>query len=257
MEVDHKAVLVRQPIRMDICSNFCRYLDHFSEHSQCSKENMIMLILDNHESYTLLAAIGIYKELEIVLLTIPPHTSHQLQPPDKSVFYSFKNTDNTELDSWNGSHSGKHIPIYNISQLVNGAQPAALVPRNILSGFEHPGECPFNLNIFMNADFALLTVTDRAHEPFKLLLRLDHIILSSASHKLFNQLKQLPVKHCPNEMIQKHIQITSSHQFHNRESELVEAANPATVTATNASVNTLNFATLALFDEKIKPLNSF
>ena len=145
---------------------FVEYLDHFGKHSQCSKENMVLLILDNHESHISLAAIDRCKELGIVLLTIPPHTSHHLQPLDKSVFYPFKTAYNSAMDSWNRSHPGKRVTIYDIPQLVNQAQLSAIVPRNILSGFEHTGNWPYNPNLFTDADFAPSDVTDRDYAPF-------------------------------------------------------------------------------------------
>lgn len=150
---------------------FVEYLDHFKEHSQCSKENMALLILDNHESHISLSAIDKCRDLGIVLLTIPPRTSHHLQPLDKSVFYPFKTACNTAMDSWNRSHPGKRVTIYDIPQLVNQAQLSALVPCNILSGFEHTGNWPFNPNVFTDEDFTPSNVTDNAYEPFDVEIR--------------------------------------------------------------------------------------
>ena len=65
---------------------FIEYLDHFASHTQCSKENMVLLILDNHKSHISLVAVDKCRELGIVLLTISPHTSHHLQPLDKCIW---------------------------------------------------------------------------------------------------------------------------------------------------------------------------
>ena len=48
----------------------------------------ILLIMDNHETHMSLAAVDLAKANEIVLLTIPPHTSHRLQPLDRTVAIS-------------------------------------------------------------------------------------------------------------------------------------------------------------------------
>ena len=78
---------------------FLKYLDHFSKHIHCSPTNMVLLIPDNHESHISLGAIDKCKELGIVFFTIPPHTSHRLQPLDKSVFGPFKSAYNNAIDS--------------------------------------------------------------------------------------------------------------------------------------------------------------
>ena len=52
---------------------------------------------------------------------------------------------------------------YDVPQLVNQAQLTAIVPRNVLSGFEHTGNWPYNPNIFTDADFAPSSVTDRSY----------------------------------------------------------------------------------------------
>ena len=140
---------------------FIEYLSHFAVHTQCSKENMVLLILDNHESHISLAAVDKCRELGIVLLSIPPHTSHRLQPLDKSVFGPFKHAYNIAMDSWIRSNPGKTVSIYNIPQLVAEAQLNAMVPRNILSGFQCTGNWPYNPNVFTDLDFAPSNITDR------------------------------------------------------------------------------------------------
>ena len=141
---------------------FIEYLDHFASHTQCSKENMVLLILDNHESHISLAAVDKCRELGIVLLTIPPHTSHHLQPLDKCVFGPFKQAYNSATETWIRSNPGKTVSIYDIPQLVNQAQLNAMVPKNILSGFRFTGNWPCDPNIFSEFDFAPSNVTDRA-----------------------------------------------------------------------------------------------
>ena len=58
---------------------FVDYLIHIVHHSR-SIENKILFILDNHESHISLEAIDFARTSGIVLLTLPPHTSHRLQP---------------------------------------------------------------------------------------------------------------------------------------------------------------------------------
>jgi hypothetical protein len=66
-------------------------------------------------------AIDIAKENGIVMLTIPPHTSHRLQPLDKSVFGPFKAAYNRPMDAWLRSYPGKTVTIYGIPSIVTNA----------------------------------------------------------------------------------------------------------------------------------------
>ena len=62
------------------------YLNHLILHTGCTKDNPILLILDYHGSHISIQAGQKAKVNGIILLTIPSHTSHRLQPLDKSVY---------------------------------------------------------------------------------------------------------------------------------------------------------------------------
>ena len=141
---------------------FVEYLEeHFAKHTQCSPQNMVLLILDNHASHVSLAAIDKCRELGIVLLTIPPKTSHRLQPLDTAIFGPFKNAYNKAIDAWIRSNPGKRVTIYDIPMLIREAQLNSITPRNVLSGFSSTGNWPFNPEVFTDLDFASSSVTDR------------------------------------------------------------------------------------------------
>ena len=136
-------------------------MDHLIKHTRCGPKHKILLILDNHESHISLDVIDKAKSAGIVMLTIPPHTSHQLQSLDKSVFGPFKASYCRTMDNWMRSNPGKNVTIYEIPALVKKAQLAAMTPKNILSRFECTGTWPFKREIFTKLDFAPATVTDR------------------------------------------------------------------------------------------------
>ena len=76
---------------------FIEYLKHFINHVRCSHTNKVLLILDNHNSHITLQAIDLAKENGIVMLTIPPHTSHRRQP---LVVRSWGSMTWTKLEIW-------------------------------------------------------------------------------------------------------------------------------------------------------------
>lgn len=140
---------------------FAQFLEHLAENTNCSTDRPILLILDNHEAHISFRAVDFAKRNGIVLVTIPPHTSHRLQPLDKTVYGPFKSYYNRALDGWMRSHPGKTASIYNIAGCVNEAFMSAMTPRNITSGFRSTGIYPYNQDIFPDSEFEPSMVSDR------------------------------------------------------------------------------------------------
>lgn len=89
--------------------------------------------MDNHDSHILIATLNLAKENGIVLLTFPPHTSHKLQPLDRTVYAPLKgffNSFNSAAKSWMLSHPGSPISLYEIAELVGIAYPLAFMNKN-------------------------------------------------------------------------------------------------------------------------------
>lgn len=143
---------------------FCEYLKHFAKFSHCSKEQPVLIILDNHESHISIEGLSFAKENGIVLLTLPPHCSHKLQPLDRSVFGPFKKFYYQGCDSWMLRYPGKPITIYDISEIAGYAYPLAFSKTNMISGFAVTGIWPLNPNIFSADEFLSSSVTDRSFQ---------------------------------------------------------------------------------------------
>lgn len=79
--------------------------------------------------------INMARKNGIILLTLPPHCSHRLQPLDVSVYGPFKGYYNSAADKWMLNHPGMTISIYEIAELVGEAFPRAFTPMNIQKGF--------------------------------------------------------------------------------------------------------------------------
>lgn len=55
------------------------------------KENPVLVIFDNHESHIIsIPLIDLAKDIDVELLTFPPHTSHKLKPLDRTVVGPYK-----------------------------------------------------------------------------------------------------------------------------------------------------------------------
>lgn len=133
---------------------FVIYLEHIIRHTRCTTDHPILLILDNHASHLSLKGIDLARANGIVLLTLPPHTFHRLQPLDRTVFGSLKSHYNKACDWWMRSNPGKTMTIYEIPELANQAFIQAMTPANIIAGFRTTGIVPFNRECFIDSDFA-------------------------------------------------------------------------------------------------------
>lgn len=109
--------------------------------------------MDNHETHVSLEAIQLCKGNNVVLLTIPPHTSHRLQPLDKGIYGPLKRYYNDACSAWLVNHPGQRLSIHHIAYLVGQAYPLAFSPTNILSEFKATGIYPFNKNVYKDEDF--------------------------------------------------------------------------------------------------------
>ena len=65
---------------------FMEWLKHFAQTAKPTPEEPCILILDGHVSHKTLAAIEFAREKGIVMITLPPHCAHRLQPLDVSVY---------------------------------------------------------------------------------------------------------------------------------------------------------------------------
>lgn len=143
---------------------FLKVLRHIVNHTRCSRENKILLTVDNHGSHTSVDAILFCRQNGIVLLSFPPHTTHRLQPLDVGIYSPFKTKLAVAFNDWMLSHPGRTISIRNIAELANIAYLNSFTPSNIISAFKNTGIWPLNRLIFTDEDFAPSSVTDIPQE---------------------------------------------------------------------------------------------
>lgn len=140
---------------------FVEYLEHYIKHTQSSIDNKSLLIVDNHESHISVEALNLAKSSGVVILTFPPHTSHKLQPLDRSIFGPLKKFYNSACSNWLMANPAKTMTIYDVAECAGKAYPQAFTQKNIQSGFSVSGIFPFNRNVFEEHEFLSSYVTDR------------------------------------------------------------------------------------------------
>lgn len=71
------------------------------------------------------------EENGMVMLSLPLHCSHQLQPLDRTVYGPLKRHINKVCDAWMSTNAGKTMSINDIPGIVAITYPLAATPLNI------------------------------------------------------------------------------------------------------------------------------
>ncbi|XP_012555022.1 uncharacterized protein LOC105843781 [Hydra vulgaris] len=150
---------------------FLKWFDHFVQYRHPSQHHLLLLIMDNHKSHISIELMDKAKESYVVLLTLPPHCSHKLQPLDRSVFGPLKKFCSLACDSWLKAHPNTPMTIYDISENLRIAYARAftfkMVKRqlaffqNIQNGLKAAGIFPYDPYVFSNVDFLCSYVSDQ------------------------------------------------------------------------------------------------
>ena len=137
---------------------FQEFMHHFVSSVKCSPDKPVLLILDNFGAHLQVPVIHIARANGVVLLSLPPHTTHKLIPLDRCVFWPLKNFTDTLQDAWMRNHPGQTLSIYDLPSILGTAWPKAFTISNIQSGFRVAGIYPFNPFIFSDEEFSPSTI---------------------------------------------------------------------------------------------------
>ena len=121
-----------------------------------------LLIVDGHKSH--LYNLPFYEAMRsnrIEVLTIPPHTSHLLQPLDLVPFAQFKCNWETNLRKYNSVHSGRPLNKIEFWKVFCPSWNSAMSVKNIMSGFRKTGIYPLDEKAIPVSSMAPSDVTDK------------------------------------------------------------------------------------------------
>ncbi|XP_046739416.1 uncharacterized protein LOC124407375 [Diprion similis] len=122
---------------------FLEWLEtHFVSRKPAGK---VLLLLDGHSTHCNSVEMLEYAEKnDIVLLSMPSHTSHYLQPLDRAVFKSLKTHFYEQCRLWLKQNTGRRITRLSFGTLLNKAWGKAASAENAITGFKATGVSPFN-----------------------------------------------------------------------------------------------------------------
>lgn len=108
-----------------------------------NKERPIVIIYDGHSSHISIKLVEKARQENIILLKLPPHTSHILQPMDLCVFKPLKLMWDENLTKWQRKNYGNKLPKSTFSSILSKIW-LQLDPAILQSGFKKAGIVPFS-----------------------------------------------------------------------------------------------------------------
>lgn len=121
-----------------------QWIQHFEKHTRSKTiGSKRLLILDNHESHISLEFRSFCEEHSIILLWMPPHSSHLLQPLDVGCFGPLKTAFSKQNQALIRNHIF-HVRKEDFLASFHAAFLASFSQSNIQAGFKGAGLHPFD-----------------------------------------------------------------------------------------------------------------
>lgn len=136
---------------------FLVWLQHFQKHRSPGR---CLLLLDGHISHKSLQCLEYCMEHEIELICLPPHTTHVLQPLDRTVFKPLKTYYHHETNSFVHTNPTASITKFVFGRIFSAAWRKGATVGNAVKGFECTGIYPFHPNKISPEKFLPSTIFD-------------------------------------------------------------------------------------------------
>jgi len=140
---------------------FCLWLRHFIDTVKPTVDRKVVLILDGHVTHVKnLEAIEMARKAGIRMISLPPHTTHRLQPLDVAFFGPLGTYYDEAGRTWMRQHPGRAVTSWQVAELFGSAYCKAASVGTAVSGFRASGLWPLDIGVFSDSDFAASAVTD-------------------------------------------------------------------------------------------------
>lgn len=211
---------------------FVKWLKHFISFVKPNRENKVLLVLDGHTTHTKnLEAINLAREHGVIMLSLPPHTTHRLQPCDVSFFKPLSTYYNQAADKWLRSHPEQNITQFQVSTLLGEAYARAATVGNAINGFAKCGIWPLDRNVFQDHEFVCLETDANGETVLE-----DNPVEEHSEEPAINDISTSATRNSP----------SSSEQMQ------IDRQNPSTPEKQCSSVETRVFSDKA---DRVKPTN--
>nr|POF17747.1 pogo transposable element with znf domain [Quercus suber] len=127
-----------------------QWIYHFEKHTKARTQgSKRLLILDNHSSHETIEFISFCEDHNIILLWMPPHSSHILQPLDVGCFGPLKRSFSKHNQALIKNHIF-HIQRTDFITTFYTSFIESITPANIKGGFRGSGIYPFNPEVVLS-----------------------------------------------------------------------------------------------------------
>ncbi|CAG5051853.1 unnamed protein product [Parnassius apollo] len=121
----------------------------------------VMLIMDSHASHIAPKILDYAKSHQIILFTMPAHTSHILQPLDVGVFRPLKAAWRAELQNYKVNNPTSVPTRFDFHKFLTPVYEQCFTPTNIRAGFRKAGIYPINKNAVCSEAIAPSILSDQ------------------------------------------------------------------------------------------------
>jgi hypothetical protein len=135
---------------------FVKWLKHFIGHVKTTTEKKVLLVLDGHSTHSNnLEAIKVARDNVVLLLQLPGHNTHRLQPLDVAIFKPLQTFYNAAICRWLRSNPGEKVKQFVVTALLAEAYSKAASLSNAANGFKATGIWPVDRAVFSEHDFVV------------------------------------------------------------------------------------------------------
>ena len=140
---------------------FVGWLKNFIKVFKLSKQSKVLLILDDHVTHAKnLAALYLACDAGVRMVSLPPYTTHRLQPLDFAFFGSLDIYSDESMRKWMRLHISRPVTTWQVAELFREAYSQAASLRIAMKGFQASGLWPLDINVFTDSDFTASSFTD-------------------------------------------------------------------------------------------------
>lgn len=145
---------------------FVQWMKHFVDTVKPSVDKRVLLLLDGHTTHSKnLEALQIARENGVIMLQLPGHTTHRIQPLDRTFFKPLKGYYTLAIEKWLRTNPGLCVTQYHVATLVAEAYGKAATIENSINGFRCTGIWPLDNTVLKDCDFAPAEYLNQTDDP--------------------------------------------------------------------------------------------
>ncbi|CAG7732722.1 unnamed protein product, partial [Allacma fusca] len=138
-DVPEGSIYTRTARGWSTTESFTLWLKHFRRHAASSNQIPVLLIIDNHSSHISYEVVRYCRVSNIELLTLPPHSTHKMQPLDIGLYSALKQKYNQQLVRWLSQHMMTKPTIIQIPEIIAPAYRETAKRSTAVNSFRATG----------------------------------------------------------------------------------------------------------------------